>query len=239
MKKLIYSIVFVFATIGFVACDDINYMHDKYLAQGENLLIGKLDSFKVYGGKERAKIVVWVSDFRATSLVISRPDSTLKYRYTLNPTNRKDSMVFYINSLREGTNILSWNTWNSDSTVQSIKGGTTVTTWGSKYESFLLTRKIVSAKLNVLTKAYTLTWEANNVVEPVYGKAAIGHEIKYLTKFGNDTTLIDMYQTAVSTVSILKNFPTTGGSFNYRMMYLPDKACIDTFRTAYSTYITP
>ena len=102
-----------------------------------------------------------------------------------------------------------------------------------------MTRKIVSAKLNVLTKAYTLTWEANNVVEPVYGKAAIGHEIKYLTKFGNDTTLIDMYQTAVSTVSILKNFPTTGGSFNYRMMYLPDKACIDTFRTAYSTYITP
>jgi hypothetical protein len=236
MKKLIYSLVFVLATISFVACDDINYKHDKYLAQGEDLLIGKLDSFKIYGGKQRAKIVVWAGDFRAQYLVISRADSTLKYKYTLNPTNRKDSMVFYINSLREGTNVLSWKTWNSDSTVHSIQGGTTVSTWGSKYESFLLTRKITSAKVNLLTKAYTLTWETNNVVEPVFGKASIGHEIKYTTKFGNDTTLIDSYQIAVSSISILKNYPTTGGSFKYRMMYLPDKACIDTFRTAYTTY---
>lgn len=235
MKKLIYSFIIVIAAISFVACDDINYMHDKYLANGEDLLIGKLDSFKVYGGRQRAKIVVWVTDFRASHLVISRPDSTLKYKYALSSTNRKDSMVFYINSLREGTNILSWYTWNSDSTVHSIQGGTTVTTWGPKYESFLQTRKVVSAKFNLLTKAYTVTWETNNVVEPVFGKAAIGHEIKYLTKSGNDTTLIDSYQAAVTSVSILKNYPTSGGSFRYRMMYLPDKLSIDTFKTAYTT----
>ncbi len=227
--------------VWFVACDNVNSLHDKYLAGGEDFLVGKLDSFKYYGGNQRAKLVIWASDFRATTLKILRSDTTISYSFNLNPLNRKDSMVMYVNSLKEGTNVLSMKTWNADSTVHSIPMGFTVTTWGSRYQSFLKNRKIVSNKFNLLTKAFTLTWDASNVIEPSYGKYAIGHEVKYVNTDGVEVLIKDIYTNQVSptiTTSLAK-YPVAGGSFSYRMLFLPDKSCIDTFRTDYQTVVAP
>lgn len=239
MKKIIYSIIIIISSAWFIACDDVNYMHDKYLVNGEKFYIGKPDSFKIYGGKYRAKLVLWATDFRANSLIISRADSNLVYKFILNPTNRKDSMVFYINDLIEGNNILSWYTANADSSVFSIKGGTSVTTWGAKFEKFLTTRKVVSSKFNLLTKAFTITWDANNAKEPVLSRYALGHEIKYLTASANDTIVKEIYtsQSTPGTVTILKNFPKSGGTYSYRMMYVPVETSIDTFRTDYTNIV--
>lgn len=240
MKKIIYSLVILISFVWLAACDDVNSMHDKYLAGGEDLLVGKLDSFDIYGGDQRAKIVVWAGDFRATNLIINRTDTNLVYKYSFNPDNRVDSMVFYIDNLKEGTNVLKMLTWNKDSTVHSIPMTTTVTTWGERYKSFLKNRNIVSYRYVSLTKSFNVTWETNNVIEPTYGKYAVGHEVKYTTTSGNDTLLTDIYSNQVTptTVTSLPKYPVSGGSFSYRMLFVPDKSCIDTFRTAYTT-VTP
>lgn len=241
MKKIIYSFIILLSFVWLVACDDVNSMHDKYLVNGEDFLVGKLDSIKMYGGDQRAKLVVWDGDFRATKFLVMRTDTTLKYSFNLNPDNRKDSMVFYIDKLKEGTNNLQMYTLNSDSTVHSIVMNKTVTVWGNKYRNFLKNRTIVSAKFNLLTKAFTITWDANNAVEPVLGKPAIGHEIKYLNTDGTQVIIKDVYtsQSSPSINTVLPKFPTTGGTYSYRMMYLPAATCIDTFRTAYVNVTLP
>ncbi len=239
MKNIKYVIIVLLAFVGLVGCTDNNALHDQYLANGEDMLIGKLDTIRFYGGDQRGRLVIWAGDFRATKFSISRNDTVLK-KFDLSATNRKDSMVFFFNNLLEGTNVLQFLTWNADSTVHSIAISKTVTTWGNKYRSFLTYRNILSSKFNLLTKAYTLTWTANNAVEPMFGKFAIGHEITYVNTDLETKFIRDIYTNLSSptiTTPLLK-FPTTGGSYSYRMLYLPDASCIDTFRTAYKT-ITP
>ncbi|MBV5283587.1 MAG: hypothetical protein JZU53_14295 [Paludibacter sp.] len=243
MKKItnLLIITFVVSVVCLISCDDNNSMHDKYLANGEDFLVGKLDSFHYYGGDQRARIVVWARDFRATKLKISRADSSLTYNYQLSNTNRKDSMVFYINTLKEGTNVLSMKTWNADSTVSSIPMGFTVTTWGTKFKSFLKARKIATNKFSTVTKAFTISWDPSNVIEPSFGKYALGHEILYVNTDGVQTLIRDVYtnQSTPTSSTVLAKFPATGGSFSYRMMFMPDISSIDTFRTEYTTVSVP
>jgi len=184
-----------------------------------------------------------VGDFRSTNLIVSRMDTSLTYNFTLSDTNRADSMVFYIDQLKEGSNVLSWNNWNSNLTVKSIPQGTTVTTWGERFESFLTNRKIISVTYKALFKAYTVTWDVSNVKEPSFSTYALGHEVNYLTTYANDTTVQVMYAadalTTPPTSTKLPNFDLTSGKIKYRMMFKPVTQCIDTFRTEYSTFIVP
>lgn len=239
MKKLNLIYLLILSAVVFTSCDNVNSLHDVYLSNGEDLLVGKVDSFDIYGGKKRAKFVVWVGDYRAKKLIINRNDSSLTYEFDLDQSNRKDSMVFYIDNLKEGTNILNWKTWNNDGTVSSIPSTTSVTTWGERYESFLTNRRIVSSRFNLLTKAFTITWDPGNVVEPTFGRYAIGHDVKYRTVAGNDSilrTIFDSDKLATPpTITVLRNFPTSNGAFSYRMLYVPDKTSIDTFLTTYQT----
>ena len=240
MKNILYSIIILLATVGFVACDNVNSMHDKYLANGEKFYVGKVDTFAIFGGQNRAKFIVWVKDFRATSLLVTRMDTTLTYKFNLSETNRADSMVFYIDNLKEGTNVLSWNTWNTDGTVNSIPQGTSVTTWGERFQSFLSNRKVLTVTYKSLFKAYTATWEANNVKEPSFSTYALGHEVNYITNNSNDTLIQVIYDpTLLSTPSATTKLPNlllTSGQIKYRMLFKPVPTCIDTFRTEYSTY---
>ena len=235
MKKILYSFIVLLSLGWIVSCDNVNSMHDKYLVNGEDLLVGKFDSAKFYGGDKRAKLVVWVGDFRATKLIISRADTSLMYKFDLSSTNRKDSMVFYINNLKEGTNVLALTTWNADSTVHSVTSSKSVTVWGNKYRNYLTNRIITSNSVNALTKALTINWSINNVVEPTLGKPAIGHEIKFTDSDGIPVFIRDIYtsQSAPTPKTLLSKFPATAGKYSYRMMFLPAATCIDTFRTAY------
>ena len=240
MKNILYSIIILLATIGFVACDNVNTMHEKYLAKGEKFYVGKVDTFAIYGGKNRAKFVVWVKDFRATSLMVSRMDTTLTYKFNLSESNRTDSMVFYIDKLKEGTNVISWNTWNVDGTVSSIPQGTSVTTWGERFQTFLSNRKILTVSYKALFKAYTATWEAANVKEPSFSTYSLGHELNYLTNNANDTLIQVIYDPAAlsapSASTKLPNLSVASGQIKYRMLFKPVASCIDTFRTEYSTF---
>lgn len=241
MKNILYSIIIILATSWFVACDNVNSMHDKYLANGEKFYVGKVDSFKVYGGKNRAKFVVWVGDYRSTNIIVTRLDTTLKYNFKLSETNRTDSMVFYIDKLKEGSNILSWNTWNADGTVNSIPQGTSVTTWGERFQTFLTNRKVISVSYKALFKAYTVTWDANNVKEPSFSTYALGHEINYATASANDTLVQVLYDptalTTPPTSTKLPNYSVASGKIKYRMLFKPVATCVDTFRTEYSDFV--
>ncbi len=241
MKRVVYVFIILTSFIWLIGCDDNNAIFDKYMVNGEDFLIGNLDSFKYYGGDQRAKLVVWARDFRAVNLKVTRADTSLIYNFLLSPTNRKDSMVYYIQALKEGTNVMSMKTWNADSTVHSIPMDFTVTTWGNKFKTFLKQRPIVRSNFNLFTGAFTITWATSNVIEPSYGKYAIGHEIKYLNTEGVEVNVKELYSNMASPpiTTVLTNYPKTAGSFSYRMMYLPATTCIDTFRTAYTIITAP
>jgi len=244
MKNKLYSIIILLAAVFFVACDNVNSLHDKYLQNGENLYVGKVDSFHIYGGQNRAKFVVWVGDYRSVNIIVTRMDTSLTYNFMLSETNRVDSMVFYIDNLKEGTNVLNWNAFSADGKIKSIPQGTSVTAWGDRFESFLTNRKIVSLTYSAILKRYRINWDANNVKEPTFSTYAIGHEVNYITKSLNDTIVQTMYPAATlstpgTITDDIKNLLEFTGQIRYRMLYKPSASCIDTFRTEYSTYTLP
>src|SRR5690554_5801376 len=69
MKNILSAIIllswFLFMLSG---CSDMNDKHDLYLADGERVYIGKIDSLKVFPGKHRVKLRFWASDPRCKSV---------------------------------------------------------------------------------------------------------------------------------------------------------------------------
>ncbi len=241
MKKLFYIVASLFIMLSFNACDDVNSMHDKYLVGGERLYVGKADTFAIYGGRNRAKLVMWVKDQRVKSILISRVDTTLTYEFSYNLFELEDSTVFYVDNLKEGSNILSWQNWNFDKTVSSIADGTSVTVWGDRYQSFLTHRKISSVAYNRLQKVYKLTWDSQNAKEPLLGSFAIGHELKYKTLSANDTVLQVIFPTTIDgiqaeSITTIPKYDDKTGKIEYRMLFKPNPTCIDTFYTDYKEY---
>ena len=60
MKKINY--ILIAAVSALCACSDMNSLHDKYLADGETIYLARFDSVKIYPGKERVKVLYWLSD---------------------------------------------------------------------------------------------------------------------------------------------------------------------------------
>jgi hypothetical protein len=227
MKKILF-IVALFSSFLIFSCDDINSMHDKYLQNGEDLHVGKLDSFYIYSGKERAALKFWVGDYRATKLLVKRGDNDQEQWFDLPASNRKDSIVVYINNLLEGSNQLTFITSNEDKTVFSIPINQTITTYGAKFQAVISQRGMKKITVDV-GGLVNLTWGSRTSAQ------LIGQELFYKLASGKDTTLI---APATDAVTKLANMNLTG-SITYRSLYTPTVASIDTFYTDKVTIAYP
>lgn len=238
MKKIVYIIATLLLSFGFYACDDVNSLHDTYLQEGERLYVGKPDSFAIFGGDKRAKLVVWTKDQRVSFLTVERVDTTLKYDFVYDLVNRPDSMVFYLDDLKEGSNVLSWKNWNIDKTISSIVQGTSVTVWGDRFRSFLTYRKAVGIANNTILK-WHVEWASVNAKEPIMGTYAIGHEVKYKTVSNNDTIVQTIYNPESLSSPALKTtmpkYSTANTNVEYRMLFKPAVTSVDTFKTEFKS----
>lgn len=213
MKKIILALIVTILAL--YSCEDINFLHEKYLKEGEIVYIGKADSIKVMPGKERV-LFKW--------LMNADPKiKTCKIYWS----NRSDSSIVNINrteagpikmeehlSLPEGEYLFEFVTEDDKGNISlsSYKSGQV---YGEMYISGLRSRPIN----NISATSEELIIEWGNIDN------SLGSVLNYLDSSGKKSSIeIDPGENK----TIIEDY-MLGGEFDYQSMYIPDTAAIDVF----------
>lgn len=208
------------------ACSKMDEYKEKYISEGEITYTGKIDSVRMFSGKNRVQ-------FRA--LLNPDPRVTL---YRVYWGGKADSITFPVTHTEPGGAIeqIITNIPESEQTFEFVTfdalGNRSVPTfknassYGSRYQESLLNRRIINSVLNSnLQTAITL-------VGMDKATGVFNTEVRYLDTNGDSVSC----HIPLSTADTFLLDHKYGSEVNFRTWYRPDSSCIDTFYTAYTTY---
>ncbi len=225
--KRIYSLAILAASIlSFTSCEDFMDIHEEYIEGGEIIYAPKPDSVSFIAGKGRVlfncrtynapnvrSIDVYWND-GLDSLIIP---VELKTGY--------DSISVILDNLEEKSytfNIQTTDNFGHKSLFMTDFG----TSYGDTYQATLNDRLIDSLSLS--DQEGTIKW----YYAPQY---LVRSEVRYVKKDGSQAIA------KVPSTDDLVLLPDvkSGSTFEYRSLYIPEAAAIDTFATAWKEYETP
>ena len=225
--KRIYSLAILAASIlSFTSCEDFMDIHEEYIEGGEIIYAPKPDSVSFIAGKGRVlfncrtynapnvrSIDVYWND-GLDSLIIP---VELKTGY--------DSISVILDNLEEKSytfNIQTTDNFGHKSLFMTDFG----TSYGDTYQATLNDRLIESLSLS--DQEGTIKW----YYAPQY---LVRSEVRYVKKDGSQAIA------KVPSTDDLVLLPDvkSGSTFEYRSLYIPEAAAIDTFATAWKEYETP
>jgi hypothetical protein len=208
------------------ACSKMDEYKEKYVSKGEITYTGKVDSVRMFSGRNRVKFKALLSpDPRVTHYRVywgGRADSV-----TFPVTHAEPGKVIeqIINNIPESEQTFEFITFDGAGN-KSISTFKNVTAYGSRYQESLLNRRIINSALNAnLQTAITL-------VGMDKATGVINTEVRYLNINGDSVSC----NVPLSTADTFLLDHKYGSEVNFRTWYLPDTTCIDTFYTAYTTY---
>lgn len=196
--------------------------YKKYTADGEILYTGKMDSIKIYSGKERVRVAgLFRPDPNITKCKIfwnSRADS-IAFDVVINPNDLEFDKTFAVAEGVKTFEIVTYDNKGNSSIPVKVVG----TSYGNSFRRKISNRNISS--LAFASDKTTVNWDVIDLTNK-----PIGTEIVYNVD-GEDLTLV----TAIDkTQSVLQNFNYQNKSFKYRTVYKPDASSIDTICTPYT-----
>ncbi len=211
--------------LSFASCEKADE-YKEFVKDGEISYIGKLDSVKVYSGKNRVML---------KGLVTSDP-KIAECRIFWN--NKTDSLVIpivketistvinkYVNIANEGLQNFVIYTYDAMGN-RSIPVNATGRTYGDRYQSGLVNRDISTARTDETTGITTVDFLGMDRLTGVFAT-----DITY-TKVNNQPATVRI---AIDSSKIaLKDFKY-GSTISYKTLFLPDTVSIDTFYSAVST----
>ena len=143
--------VLLFLIIFVSACSDMNNLHDIYLKNGEITYVGRIDSIRTFGGRERVLIQYWITDPRVKNLHIlwnQKRDSIVAQVQAHNP---KDSLEVMIGSgnevITEGDHTIFIYS-HDDRRHRSIMFESLISVYGNRYQESLINRSINNTELD-------------------------------------------------------------------------------------------
>ena len=225
--KRIYSLAILAASIlSFTSCEDFMDIHEEYIEGGEIIYAPKPDSVSFIAGKGRVlfncrtynapnvrSIDVYWND-GLDSLIIP---VELKTGY--------DSISVILDNLEEKSytfNIQTTDNFGHKSLFMTDFG----TSYGDTYQATLNDRLIESLSLS--DQEGTIKW----YYAPQY---LVRSEVRYVKKDGSQA----IAKVPSTDDLVLLQDVKSGSTFEYRSLYIPEAAAIDTFATAWKEYETP
>lgn len=212
-------------TISLAACEKAD-QYKEFVKGGEISYIGKLDSVKVFSGKNRVLI----------KGMISSDPKIVECRIFWN--NKKDSLVIpvtkgmiadtiqrLVNIQTEGFQNFVIYTYDAAGN-RSIPVNTSGRTYGSRYQSGLINRDISTARTDETTGITTVEFLGMDRLTGVFAT-----DVTY-TKLNNQSVTLRV--PIDSSKTSLKDFKY-GSTINYKTLFLPDTISIDTFYSVVST----
>jgi len=222
--KSIQSIIFaLLATVLFSSCtkwDDFK----KYVEEGEILYTSKMDSVKIFSGKERVMLTgLLKSDPKLDRVAIywdNGGDSVI-YNYTKqNPGVDSFSRTFPV---KEGVKSFKVITYDADNN-KSVNVFAVGTSYGTNFRKRMSDRPITSVSYSAA--GTTINWDQMDLnAGPQYTEIeyTVGSETKTII------TPISAASTVIAAVSVVP-------PLKFRTIFKPDVTCIDTFSTGFSLH---
>ncbi len=226
MKRIYSLAILAVSILSFTSCEDFMDIHEEYIEGGEIIYAPKPDSVSFIAGKGRVlfncrtynapnvrSIDVYWND-GLDSLIIP---VELKTGY--------DSISVILDNLEEKSytfNIQTTDNFGHKSLFMTDFG----TSYGDTYQATLNDRLIESLSLS--DQEGTIKW----YYAPQY---LVRSEVRYVKKDGSQAIA------KVPSTDDLVLLPDvkSGSTFEYRSLYIPEAAAIDTFATAWKEYETP
>ena len=229
MKK-IYSVVAVFATmvIILVSCSEMNDKHDIYLAQGERIYIGKVDSLKIFPGDKRVKVRFWASDPRCNRVGFFWSPFNDSIFVDINKTSSIDSFEVVIGGTTSGK-IIDEGSYTLTALTYDSKGHSSVpfekiiNVYGDRYRSSLTNRVMLSKVYVAATGTLLLNFGAQ------INKADQGIQLRYTDRAGNVKDSLLVNGTITTAPIELLNVDGTK-EVSYQTLYLPEPSAMDVFK---------
>lgn len=233
MKNLIsVTMFFIILSFAFIGCSDMNDKHELFMEEGERIYIGKVDSLKIFPGKNRVNIRFWASDPRVKSVRFYWTPSSDSILIDVIKTSPLDSFEVSIGetsgftTIKEGNYILEAITYD-DAGNSSIPYEATMKIYGDKYRSTLTNRVLSSMEYTNETGSLSLYFSGPLSAED------IGIEIFYTNREGEIKRKVLSNTEIISPVN-LANVDVEEDVF-YRTMFLPEPVAIDTFLTDFTS----
>ena len=229
MKRQL-KIIALFTSIAMylISCTREDAYKSKYTSGGAIVYSGKMDSVKVFSGRNRVKI---------TGLFFSDPN-IVKYRVFSNSrrdsvevavkrTTGVDTARIFINNLPEGTQSFEIRTYDVAGN-SSVPVYVTASVYGDNYQNSLVNRGVVDASLQSDSSA-RISW-----ADVSSDAGVLNMEIKYTGKTGlaHDTIIPSVAVSQTTSLPAIK----VGSIFSYKTAYLPNPTAIDTFYTIFQTH---
>ncbi|SDD05234.1 DUF4998 domain-containing protein [Niabella drilacis] len=232
MYRSIYILLFaIIVASGMASCSKIDDFRSQFGSSGTLFYPGKLDSARVFNGKNRVEI---------RGLFLSDPSITLIRVFWNNrhdslsvPFQRKngvDTVSIVVGQLPEGNISFEVRTYDAKGNV-SIPVNVSGYVYGDQYQQSLLNRGISSAQLSWATDTTTINWADVGATD---GGTKIRIQFADSLGMAHDTLIMPVQK---GMVTMLPGY-LRGSSFRYQTYILPDPTAIDTFAVPFDS-VTP
>ncbi|MBC7424520.1 MAG: DUF5013 domain-containing protein [Ferruginibacter sp.] len=208
------------------SCSKIDAYKSKYAAASSIVYPGKIDSVKVFSGKNRVKITgLFTSDPKIVKYRIFWYNKQDSVEIPIKRTAGVDTASLFIPNLPEGLISFEIRTYDIEGNA-SIPVFIAGNVYGDLYQSNLTNRGIIGASL-AIDGAAVVHWSDIDA-----GAGMQGIQLQYIN---NSNVTIDTLLASIP-ANMYTNLPDfqQGNNFSYRSVFLPSPTAIDTFFVNYS-----
>ena len=235
MKNFLKIFAFIcLACVMLVNCKDMNYLHDKYMKDGEIIYVALFDSMHIYSGINRLVIHYWLSDPQVKHVDVTWEMGLQSKKLDVGLTRPDNPGIIEIPDLKEGSISFEIYNFSDDYSDRSVASRFTRYIYGDRY---------MTALNNRLIKDYT--YAENGTVDITWvltvHEGTIGTEIKYITSSGEERTdtiakAEDLIETANAIDPSVMDPPKFQNKtqlldvmefsvLSYRVLYIPQNSC--------------
>ncbi|WP_319480307.1 DUF4998 domain-containing protein [uncultured Draconibacterium sp.] len=221
--------VIIILSLFIFSCEDQNYLHEKYLEEGETIYIGKVDSMIAFPGNYRIKFKWLVSkDPRTTTTVIYWGDREKSVEVPLNPVADSTGRLWeetIIGNMQENDYVFEFEMQDEQGNI-SMSREITASVLGDLYTENIRKRGVAEiSKLE--TSDMEIQWNKVNNKELIYS----------VVEYEQDGNIVKQQIPNDDNTSYISGL-STGDTINIYSCYLPENG-LDTFATAKVSYVMP
>lgn len=219
MKTIHYILVSLAVILALtVSCTKMNDFHDEYLRNGPIIYVGRVDSMKVFPGKERVQVNYWITDPRAKELCFywnNRKDSA---KFSVPAHDPSEMQTLLVDPVAEGDYTFQVFSYDGKG-HRSIRFEQAFSSYGEVYASTLNTRPVAS--VTVGDGAVSVKWGSS------FSALEVGIEVRYIGTDGVEKILFVPTE-ELKAATVIED-ADLGRSLTYRTAYKPSEDAIDVF----------
>lgn len=221
IKTGLYGIVLCFFVV--LSCSEMDD-YKEYVQDGEISYTGKIDSLKIYSGKNRVFVEgLFKADPKITECHIYWNDRADSLVIPVTKTASIDTLRTLIEELDENIYNFEIRTFDELGNSSVPVYGTGIA-YGERYQASLINRPVNKSDLYAGDLTATVEYAGMDLTSGVFAT-----EIMYIDGDNGEHTLIVPIDSIGAEIENYK----IGADFQYRTLFLPDSTSIDTFSTDY------